>query len=168
VTKPGPTGSDGVEIRAATAPAVDCSAVRYTSVLTGKRRPEPRLIVDFVPVGIDLDVIEIRLLETFDVVDVFVLYEAVVTQTATSKPLYLRESMVATQRWKPFEGKILPLVGAADDLADLINATLAAEDAVGPNKAWSSSSASWALERSMRYVSRVNSDPSPPCGMQLS
>ena len=55
------------------APAVDCGDKRYSGALTGKLRGKPHFIVDFVPVGNDLDIVEIRLLESYAVVDVFVL-----------------------------------------------------------------------------------------------
>ena len=52
---------------------VDCANKRYSGALTGKRRDTPLVIIDFVPVGNDLDIVEMRLLESYAVVDVFVL-----------------------------------------------------------------------------------------------
>ena len=50
--------------------------VRYSGVLTGQLRAQRAPLVDFVPVGYDLDLLEVRLLELYEVVDLFVLYEA--------------------------------------------------------------------------------------------
>jgi hypothetical protein len=49
---------------------------RYQQVLQGYQRTTPAPLIDFVPVGYDLDLLEVRLLELYDVVDLFVLYEA--------------------------------------------------------------------------------------------
>ena len=45
-------------------------------MLTGHPRDSPANLVDCVPVGYDLDLLEVRLLELYDVVALFVLYEA--------------------------------------------------------------------------------------------
>lgn len=60
---------------------LDCSDPRYALVLSGKRLSKPRVIVDFVPFGYDIDKLEIRLLENFNYVDAFVIYESMMTQT---------------------------------------------------------------------------------------
>ncbi len=52
------------------------SSLRYSGVLTGQLRAQRAPLVDFVPVGYDLDLLEVRLLELYEVVDLFVLYEA--------------------------------------------------------------------------------------------
>ena len=51
-------------------------ARRYGEVLSGLPRSDPAPLVDFVPVGYDLDLLEVRLLELYDIVNLFVLYEA--------------------------------------------------------------------------------------------
>ncbi len=51
-------------------------AGRYSHVLSGLPRSDPAPLVDFVPVGYDLDLLEVRLLELYDIVNLFVLYEA--------------------------------------------------------------------------------------------
>jgi hypothetical protein len=60
---------------------LDCSDPRYGLVLSGKKLSTPRMIVDFIPFGYDIDKLEIRLLENFNNVDAFVIYESMMTQT---------------------------------------------------------------------------------------
>ena len=43
---------------------VNCAAPLFAGVLTGAMLSEPRPIVDFVPFGVDVDALEIRLAET--------------------------------------------------------------------------------------------------------
>ena len=50
-------------------------------------RAQPATIIDFVPFGYDVDLLEIRLLENYDAVDVFVIYETMFTQRGIRKPL---------------------------------------------------------------------------------
>ena len=95
---------------------VDCAQARYKGALSGKRGAQDRFIVDFVPVGFDLDVVELRLFEEWQAVDVFVLYEAVYSHNGDEKPLYLNESMAVSTRWKQFESKILHLIGTPERL----------------------------------------------------
>ena len=89
-------------------------AIQFAS--SGKRATKPRFIADFVPVGMDLDMVELRLLEQWPAIDVFVLYEAPYTHFGDCKPLYLRESMARTSRWDQFKSKILHLVGTEEML----------------------------------------------------
>ncbi len=49
---------------------------RYNQVFSGEEREVPLPLVDFVPVGYDLDLLEVRLLELYDFVSLFVLFEA--------------------------------------------------------------------------------------------
>jgi hypothetical protein len=60
---------------------LNCADSRYKSVFTGSRLSKPRVIVDFIPFGYDVDKLEIRLIENFDAVDAFVLFESELTQT---------------------------------------------------------------------------------------
>ena len=60
--------------------------------------------------------LEIRLLENYDVVDVFVIYEAPYTQRGVPKPLYFNETR-ATGRWDRFQDKILHCVNDDPSLA---------------------------------------------------
>ena len=47
---------------------LNCRDKRYGSVLSGELRGKPIPIIDVINVGSDLDILEIRLLDTFDVV----------------------------------------------------------------------------------------------------
>ena len=71
---------------------LNCSSGRYSNVLTGDPEPpgEEKLIIDFIPFGYDIDLLEVRLHETYPVVDWFVIYESSRTQSGWKKPLYFR------------------------------------------------------------------------------
>ena len=85
--------------------------------MAGSRRESPAPIIDFVPLGYDLDMLEIRLLETYDVVTLFVIYEIPFTHRGIPKPLYFNES-VATGRWDRFMDKIVHIIGDEEKLRD--------------------------------------------------
>ena len=69
-----------------------CASAKYSTVLTGdpEAEGEEKIIVDFIPLGYDIDMLEIRLHETYPVVDWFVIYESERTQSGWKKPLYFR------------------------------------------------------------------------------
>ena len=93
-------------------------------------------LVDFVPVGYDLDLLEVRLLELYDVVDLFVLYESRVTQQGVPKPLYLSDSMSRdASRWARFVDKMLVLTSDVGELQAEIERARSGQ---------------WDLERNMR------------------
>jgi hypothetical protein len=60
-------------------------------VLTGKKRAKAARIIDVSVFGFTLDVLEIRLFELFDVVDLFVTLEATVTHRGVRKALFLEQ-----------------------------------------------------------------------------
>ena len=94
---------------------VNCQAPVYESVFTGNRLPRDkiRMIVDFVPFGYDVDKLLLRLLETWDSVDVYVIYEMPFTLLGIYKPpLFPR--IREQPRFKRFESKILYITGNAD------------------------------------------------------
>lgn len=64
-----------------------CGDPRYAKVFNGRRRTEPALILDFIPFGYDIDLLEVRMLENYDHVDAFVVYEAEYTQRGLPKPV---------------------------------------------------------------------------------
>ena len=104
--------------------------------MTGAPRPAPVPLVDFVPVGYDLDLLEVRLLELYDVVDLFVLYESRVTQQGVPKPLYLSDSMSRdASRWARFVDKMLVLTSDVGELQAEIERARSGQ---------------WDLERNMR------------------
>ena len=94
---------------------VHCSDPMYENVLTGHRQAaRETLIIDFVPFGYDVDKLLLRFAETWDSVDVFVVYEMPYTLLGIPKPLYfprIREQA----RFKRFETKIMFLVGGDQD-----------------------------------------------------
>ena len=59
----------------------NCKKLRFSNALSGERLPTPRVIVDFVPFGYDIDLLELRFYEYWEVVDAFVLYESGITQS---------------------------------------------------------------------------------------
>ena len=124
-------------------PPVDCHNPKYGGALTGRARSrgDDRFIVDFVPVGNDLDVVEIRMLETWAAVDVFVLYEAVYTHRGDAKPCFLNISMARTDRWTQFRPKILHLMDTEAGLRAARRSTL--RDIRAGKQGWD-------LEHSMR------------------
>ena len=65
---------------------LNCRDPRYQGLFNGSRLDEPRVIVDFVPFGYDLDKLELRLLENYESVDAFVIFESENTQTGLVMP----------------------------------------------------------------------------------
>ena len=104
---------------AATQPA-NCADALYSDVLTSQRATvdQPSLIVDFVPFGFDLDMLEVRLVENFDVVDAFVVYESTRTHHGHVKKAYFNETRFSG-RWNAFESKLLHFIGTDVELAEL-------------------------------------------------
>ena len=49
-------------------PTLNCGLPRYSHVLTGQPLSQPRIIVDFIPFGYDVDKLELRLYEYYDLV----------------------------------------------------------------------------------------------------
>lgn len=117
--------------------SVDCAASKYSTVLTG-RILEPsntRLIIDFIPFGYDVEKLEVRLYELFDVVDLFVLYEAPATQSGLTKPLFYQQ-LQHTPRFNLFNSKILYVPASEADIRSYREQTL--------------NTHSFAMEQSMR------------------
>ena len=71
---------------------LNCSSIRYSTVLTGEAELEgdEKTIIDFIPFGYDIDLLEVRLHETYPVVDWYVIYESSRTQSGWKKPLYFK------------------------------------------------------------------------------
>ena len=93
-----------------TFPAVslNCSDTIYANIFDGNTLHENRIIVDFVPFGYDLDKLEMRLYEGYDIVSAFVVYESPLTQTAKPKPFYF-EAVKDSARFARFKDKIIYL-----------------------------------------------------------
>ncbi|CAE8599284.1 unnamed protein product [Polarella glacialis] len=95
-------------------PTIDCNASRYRGVFTGRRLPSPRPVVDLVPFGFDLAMLELRLLETADAVDLFVVSESEASEKpGHEKPLFF--DMAKDQpRFARFRPKILHVIRRAN------------------------------------------------------
>ena len=132
---------------------VKCGNPLYSRVLTGKQSPLPRVIVDFIPFGYDIDALEIRLSENFDVVDLFVVYENVRTQSGYVKP-YIFGNALRGNRFSKFTSKILYLRGEDWEINQYTQQTLKAtkrtHDGKKKVKLKKGNSDSWALEKATR------------------
>ena len=60
---------------------INCSQDAYQHVLSGTPLSSPRIIVDFIPFGCDIDKLELRLHQNYFGVTAFVIFESPVTQT---------------------------------------------------------------------------------------
>jgi len=101
---------------------LNCKDRKYMSVLKGTILQAPRLIVDFVPFGYDVDKLLIRLYETFDNVDIFVIYESTRTQSGMPKPLYF-DLLKKDARFIQFQHKIIHLISDDSDLSHITQRT---------------------------------------------
>lgn len=72
-----------------------------------RRRRRPARVYDVLAFGLDLDVLELRLAELWDVVDVFVVAESERGFGGVPKPLHLRRNW---DRFAPFHAKLVHLV----------------------------------------------------------
>ena len=118
--------------------STNCSASRYKRFLSGNVLHRPRVIVDFVPFGFDLDKLEIRLLENYNNVAAFVIFENELTQTAVPKPLIF-DTVKNTPRFYRFKDKIIHIIGTADDILQCVGGSWAG---------WTPED--WSLEMAMR------------------
>ena len=67
---------------------LNCSNSLYSNVFSGDLLKEDAFIIDFVPFGYDIDKLEIRLIESYHVIDLFIIYESPLNQ---SSRLHFRE-----------------------------------------------------------------------------
>lgn len=81
-----------------------CSFISFLT-FSSKLRSE---VYDCFPFFNELDILEVRLNELYDVVDHFVIVENPLTQSGLKKPLYFEENK---ERFKKFENKIIHIVG---------------------------------------------------------
>lgn len=98
-----------------------CDDVKYSRVLNGRMRSSPRMIIDFVPFGYDVDKLLVRLYESYDFVDTFVIYEFPFSLIGVSKPLYFQLMWNKTM-FAPFKDKIVYLYSKASDVEPSIEA----------------------------------------------
>jgi hypothetical protein len=106
---------------------IDCMNPKYSGVLTGKKLNKSKFIIDFVPFGYDIDKLELRLYEYYDLVDVIVIYESPRTLSGLSKPLYYQE-IKDDARFKPFKEKIIYLSASAEELKEDEKSTRAGDN----------------------------------------
>lgn len=83
---------------------LDCSAKRFAQVLTGKRRPKPRMVLDAFLFSHELEILQVRMLEHGDAVDYFVIGESNYTLRGTYKPIFTR---MAPERFDSLEKKMI-------------------------------------------------------------
>jgi hypothetical protein len=124
----------------------NCGNKRYEKVLSGKPldRNQSIYLIDLVPFGFDVDLLEIRLYETYDIIDAFIIYESPKTQSAHKKPLYY-QLIKDQERFQRFQDKILYLSSDDQDLRSLVTRTIH-----GPTSGPGYLRDRFALERSMR------------------
>jgi len=136
---------------------VDCTHQRFANVFTGERSRDPKVVVDFVPFGYDIDLLEIRLFETYDVVDAFVIYESTRTQSGWEKPLIF--NLTKQERFVNFLDKVIYLHANDTDLRHYLDQTLHGLTGGGGRHKRKPKGDSWALEKAMRteMVSRFAS-----------
>ena len=95
------------------APPLECGASRYRRAFStaGARNTErkPRAIVDFVPFGYDVDLLEVRFLELYADVDLFVVSECSSTQSGVKKPLFFNE-LRKSARFRQFLPKVMHII----------------------------------------------------------
>jgi hypothetical protein len=122
---------------------VDCA--KYPSVLTGKKRDKPVKVFDLTCFAYELDVLEARMYEMAESVDLFVVQESTRNHRGLRKPLFFQENMA---RYRPFLNRTMYLViDDADTWKD--RQDLATPESVGgyrdvPQK--------WAIENMQRRV----------------
>ena len=126
------------------AQSIDCNDPAYRGVLTGKKLdpPIPRTIVDFIPFGYDIDKLEIRFHETFEAVDIYVIYETTRTQSGLAKPLFFSDIQY-TPRFKRWMSKVIYIKAGDTDIESFLQETR--KGLKQPNKVRSKNS--WSLEK---------------------
>lgn len=93
----------------------NCLNPSYSAFLTGDNLKKPRIIIDFIPFGYDIDKLEIRLYEYYDIIDAFIIFESPITQTGLKKPLYFN-LVRNTERFKHFSSKIIYLTATKEEM----------------------------------------------------
>ena len=138
---------------------LNCLNPRYSTFLTGDKLPQPRVIIDFIPFGYDLDKLEIRLYENYEVIDAFIIFESPITQTGINKPL-LFNLVRKTNRFSQFSSKIIYLTATKDEMIETANflnskskdSTEFFESSSKNNNNFQWSKENWGLERAMRVL----------------
>lgn len=150
---------------------INCSSSRFKHFLSGKRLNTPKVIVDFIPFGYDLDKLEVRLLENFESVDVFVIFESQMAQTGIEKPLIF-DLVKDSQRFLRFRHKIIHLTATAEEMLRFAGRRRestcnpdwdASLHVHVPDSKWSGwQNHNWELERAMRRLMVIKFKTLPP------
>jgi hypothetical protein len=127
-------------------PEINCGDGRYSQVLTGRRLDTPRVIIDFIPFGYDIDKLELRFYEYNDFVDAFVVYESPRTLSGLEKALYFQK-VSSTPRFASFMAKVIYLSTSDGDLQSKVNEV---KKSLRDGQRFQVNSGSWALEKLMR------------------
>lgn len=119
----------------------DCRNTDYSDILTGEKRDKQVKIYDFIPFGLELDTLEIRLFELNGIVDKHIISESLVTHRYSRKQLFLSRNL---QRFEKlgFGDKIIHFV-----LDDSLIHSFQKEDESKMNR-----QDAWALERGIRKI----------------
>jgi hypothetical protein len=84
---------------------IDCKDPLYAGVLTGNAATREKYMIDIVPFGFDVDYLEIRLMEYFDLVDKFVIIEQSTSHKGVPKKFLIPE-LLESSRFSRFKSKI--------------------------------------------------------------
>jgi len=99
----------------------NCANPKYSSVLSGQPLSKPRVIVDFIPFGYDVDKLLIRFYESYKTVDAFVIYECPYSLIGLKKPMYFQMARKAGL-FKPFMDKVIYLFSTEKDVEPALTA----------------------------------------------
>jgi hypothetical protein len=127
---------------------LDCKNQHYSGVLTGEKLNQPRIIVDFVPFGYEVDKLYVRLYESADFVDAFIIYESTRTQSGLHKPLYFQK-LKKQKRFQQWESKIIYFSSHDNDIEELIKRTKSELFKKRKGERYNTQNL-WSLEKSMR------------------
>lgn len=100
---------------------VNCADPKFSNVLTGQPLSQPRVIVDFIPFGYDVDKLLIRFYESYKTVDAFVIYECPYSLIGLKKPMYFQRARKAGL-FQPFMDKVIYLSSTEKDVEPALNA----------------------------------------------
>lgn len=129
----------------------DCLNPMYSTFLSGDKLLKPRVIVDFIPFGYDLDKLEIRLYENYEIIDAFIIFESPITQTGVKKPL-LFDLVRNTERFSIFSSKIIYLSATKEEMIQTAISLNSKEFPQSNIEEFKWSSENWGLERAMRVL----------------
>ena len=63
---------------------INCNNARYSNVLTGSLLKTPMILIDFIPFGYDVDKLLIRFYESYNIIDIYIIYEGPYTLAGNS------------------------------------------------------------------------------------